>query len=83
MSGPVLCEPLAAFAPLHPPEAVQEVALVEFHVSVEAPPLLTVVGAALRVAPGCASVLEGLTTPPHAAASSDAQTGTKRTRNLR
>jgi hypothetical protein len=50
--GPVLCVPLAASAPLQPPEAVQAVALVELQVSVEAPPLVTEVGFAASVAVG-------------------------------
>ena len=41
---PVLCEPLVASLPLQPPEAAQELAFVDAHVSVEAAPLLTVVG---------------------------------------
>ena len=44
--------PLAAFVPLQPPEAVQDVALVELHVSVEDPPLAMVVGFAVSVAVG-------------------------------
>jgi hypothetical protein len=44
--------PLAASAPLQPPDAVHEVALVELHVSVEAPPEATVVGFAVNVAVG-------------------------------
>ena len=44
--------PLLANAPLQPPEAVHDVALVELHVSVEAPPLATVVGIAVNVAVG-------------------------------
>jgi hypothetical protein len=44
--------PLAANVPLQPPEAVHEVALVEFQVSVEAPPLGTFVGFAVNVAVG-------------------------------
>jgi hypothetical protein len=38
--------------PDHPPEAVQEVALVDDHLSVDWPPLATVVGLALNVIPG-------------------------------
>ena len=45
----MLCVPLVAFAPLQPPEAVHDVALVELHVNVEAPPLVTVVGFAVSV----------------------------------
>ena len=48
----VLCVPLAANVPLQPPEAVQDVALVELQVSVEAPPLATLVGFAVSVAVG-------------------------------
>jgi hypothetical protein len=40
--------PLVALLPLQAPEAVQEVALLEDHVSVELPPLDTLVGLALR-----------------------------------
>ena len=49
MSAPVLWLPLIALVPLHPPEAVHEVALVELHVRVEAPPLATDVGLAASV----------------------------------
>jgi hypothetical protein len=44
--------PLAANVPLQPPEATQDVALVELQVSVEAPPLGTFVGFAVNVAVG-------------------------------
>ncbi|HWS68681.1 MAG TPA: hypothetical protein VN325_38420 [Steroidobacteraceae bacterium] len=44
--------PLVANAPLQPPEAVHDVALVELQVSVEAPPLATLVGFAVNVAVG-------------------------------
>ena len=49
MTGPVLCVPLVALLPLQPPVAVQEVALVELHVSVDAPPLAIEVGLAVNV----------------------------------
>jgi hypothetical protein len=49
VSAPVLSLPLVPFVPLQPPEAVQLVALVELHVSVEVPPLATLVGLALSV----------------------------------
>jgi len=52
VSGPVLATPLAAFAPVQPPEAVQAVAFVELHVRVDAAPLATEVGAAARVTVG-------------------------------
>ena len=49
--------PLAAFVPLQPPEAVQDVALVEVQVSVDDPPLAMVVGLATRVAVGTGLVV--------------------------
>ena len=49
VSAPVLCVPLVVFVPLQPPEAVQDAESVEVHVSVEAPPLGTEVGAAVSV----------------------------------
>jgi hypothetical protein len=51
VSAPVDTLPLAAFAPANvPPAPVQAVALVEFHVSTEAPPEVTAVGLAINVA---------------------------------
>ena len=44
--------PLAANVPLQPPEAIQDVALVELQVSVEDPPLGMLVGFAVNVAVG-------------------------------
>ena len=49
VSAPVDCEPLTGLVPDQPPEAVQEVALVEVHVNVELPPLATVLGLAPRL----------------------------------
>jgi hypothetical protein len=69
-----------ASGPAQPPEPVQDVALVELHVSVEAPPLLTAGGAALIDAVGCGG---GLSLPPHAVTSSAAATGKKRMRERR
>ena len=46
-----------ALVPLQPPEAVHEVALVELHVSVEAPPLATEVGFAVRVTVGAGTTV--------------------------
>src|SRR5277367_3486281 len=51
-SVPVPWLPLMALVPLQPPDAAQEVALVELHVSVEAPFVPTIVGYAIRVAVG-------------------------------
>jgi hypothetical protein len=49
VSAPVLWPPLVDLVPLQPPDAIHEVALVEFHVSVEAPPVGTDVGFAVSV----------------------------------
>ena len=48
MIAPLDCEPLIALLPDQPPEAVQDVALVDDHVSIDAPPLATVLGLALK-----------------------------------
>ena len=50
VSAPVDCEPLvAALAPDHAPEAMQDVALVADQVSMELLPLATVLGLALML----------------------------------
>ena len=49
VSAEVLWEPLAALLPVQPPDAVQDVALIEDHVKVEEAPLFTVLGLAARV----------------------------------
>jgi hypothetical protein len=51
-SGPVDQVPLVAWAPFHPPDAVHAAAWIAFHVSVEPPPVATVVGDAVRVIEG-------------------------------
>ena len=56
LSAAVDCAPLGAIVPLHPPDATQEVALVEDHVNVDLPPLATVVGLAVRVTVGAGVV---------------------------
>lgn len=56
LSADVACEPLVASPPLQPPEAVQEVALVEDQVSTEVAPLATVLGLALKVTAGAGLV---------------------------
>jgi hypothetical protein len=43
--------------PVHPPEAVHDVALVELQVSVEVPPLAIVGGAAFSVAVGMVPIV--------------------------
>jgi hypothetical protein len=47
LSAPVVFDPVVAREPVQPPDAVQAVALVEVQVSVELPPLATLVGLAL------------------------------------
>jgi hypothetical protein len=58
VSAPVDCEPLSALAPDHAPEPVQEVALLDDQVNVEATPLLTVLGAAAKLTVGAAAFTE-------------------------
>jgi hypothetical protein len=57
VSAPVLWLPPVASAPLQPPEAMQEVALVELHVSVDAPPLTMDVGFAVSAIIGAGTTL--------------------------
>ena len=56
VSAAVVCEPLVGSVPLQPLEAVQLVALVEDHVSVEVARLATVLGLALSVTVGAGAV---------------------------
>jgi hypothetical protein len=58
VSAEVDDEPLTGFAPLHPPEAVQLVELVEDQLNVEVAPLLMVLGFAERVTAGGVWVME-------------------------
>ena len=58
MSAPVDCDPVRALAPLHAPEAVQEVALLDDQVRVDALPLVTVLGAADKLSVGVGVVTE-------------------------
>jgi hypothetical protein len=44
VKAPVLCEPEIAFVPDHAPEAEQELAFVELHVSVEEDPVVRALG---------------------------------------
>ena len=63
----MLCVPLVARLPLQAPLAVQLVALVEDHVSVEEPPLATLAGAAVSVTVGSGTtvtVVDALALPP-------------------
>ena len=52
----IACEPDVAFVPVHPPLAVQEVALVELHDNVAEPPEVTDVWLAERVRVGVGAV---------------------------
>ena len=68
-NAPVLALPLVGSLPDHPPEAVQPVAFVDDQLSVEAEPLLTVPGLALRLTVGLGgadtlTVTEPLPLPP-------------------
>ena len=70
--------PEVALVPVHPPEAVQEVALVEDQVSIEFPPLVTDVGIAESDTAGVvgAGAEAELAVPPPQAESTEASTGT-------
>lgn len=61
ITAEVLAEPLVASEPLQPPEAIQEVALVDDHVSTDVAPLLTVLGLADRATVGAGVVTETVT----------------------
>lgn len=60
LSAAVICDPLIAFAPVHPPLAEQLVALVEDQVSVDVPPCAICTGFADSETVGAGGV--GLTT---------------------
>ena len=68
VSAPVEAVPLSNWGPLHAPEAVQLAALVVVHVSVDALPLATLVGEALKVSVGGAMATTAVcvTLPPGA-----------------
>jgi hypothetical protein len=59
--APVDCEPLAALVPDQAPDAVQEVALVDDQLRVEALPLLTVLGLAAKLTVGAGAVTDTVT----------------------
>lgn len=52
VTAPVACVPLAPSEPVHPPEAVQAVALLELQVSIDVPPNATLMGDAVSAATG-------------------------------
>jgi len=66
LKAPVLCVPLAGFVPPQAPEAVQEAALAELHVNIDAPPLVTDAGDAVKVTVGAmlTVTLEAMLVPP-------------------
>ena len=68
LSAPVLALPLVGSFPDQPPDAVQPDALLEDQLSVADPPLLTVVGLALRLTAGAGletlTVTDWLVLPP-------------------
>jgi hypothetical protein len=61
LSVPVDCEPLTPLVPDQPPDAEQEVALLDDQVKVAAPPLVTVLGLAVRLTVGVGGVTETVT----------------------
>jgi hypothetical protein len=56
VNAAVLAEPVVDSAPLQPPDAVQEVALVDDHANADLAPLAIVVGEAVKVTVGAAAV---------------------------
>jgi hypothetical protein len=58
LTAPVALAPLLARDPVQPPEAVQAVAFVDDQVKVDAAPLFTVLGFALRTMAGATLVTE-------------------------
>ncbi len=61
LSATVVCEPLDAFVPVQPPEAVQLVALLAVHCRLAVPPALMVVGLAVSDTVGVAPTTETVT----------------------
>jgi hypothetical protein len=69
LSAPVLALPIVGSLPDQPPEAVQLLALLDDQLSIADPPLLTVVGLALRLTVGLTgaetlTVTDWLALPP-------------------
>jgi hypothetical protein len=58
VSAGVVCEPMVAWEPLQPPEAVHAVALLDDQLNDEVAPLLTVLGVAVTVTVGVDAVTE-------------------------
>ena len=57
VSAPLDCDPVSVSEPDQAPDAVQELALLELQVSVELPPLVTLVGLAVSATVGVAALL--------------------------
>ena len=68
VTGEVALEPVVPIDPLHPPDAVQEVALVEDQFNIDVVPFATVLGLALRLTAGAGvvtvTVADWLALPP-------------------
>jgi len=56
IKAPVEALPVTAWAPLQPPEAVQDVVLAELQVRVAVPPVTTLEGLAVKVIVGSGAV---------------------------
>ena len=56
VSAPLDCDPVSVSEPDQAPDAVQELALLELQVSVELPPLATLVGLAVSATVGAAAL---------------------------
>jgi hypothetical protein len=59
-SAPVACDPLVAFAPAHAPAAVHVALFVADHVSMDVPPLVIELGAALKLMDGAGALTDTL-----------------------
>lgn len=75
LSAPVLRVPFAASVPVHPPEAVQDVAFAEVHVNVAESPASIVFVDAFNDTVGCG--LTGLEPPPPHADNASAALSTR------
>jgi hypothetical protein len=62
VTGPVLWLPLIPTEPLHPPVAVQALALVDLHIKVALAPATTAAGVAVKVTVGAGRMLTVTTT---------------------
>lgn len=84
-SGPVDSVPDRAFVPLQPPDAVQDVASVAFHVRLAVPPDVTLAGVALKLTEGAGLLAVPELPPPpppHAAKATALSSATMETRRF-